>query len=149
MFCLDDCVDVLCLKLEMAQEAAQKIRRYYRNNYRYGSGAKTICKWDLFWKKMYLYLNQSKIYWCHSQRLFSRLGSWRFRRLGIQPRHQVLLHIRAPGSRAVWLPAAAISHSQGLQWSTDRREDHRPQGYRENTGANKSCSSPISSHTWL
>ncbi|XP_030266223.1 carboxypeptidase B2 [Sparus aurata] len=28
--------------LEMAQEAAQKIRRYYRNNYRYGSGAKTI-----------------------------------------------------------------------------------------------------------
>ncbi|XP_059183962.1 carboxypeptidase B2 [Centropristis striata] len=28
--------------LEMAQEAAQKIRRYYRNNYIYGSGAKTI-----------------------------------------------------------------------------------------------------------
>ncbi|XP_041638083.1 carboxypeptidase B2 [Cheilinus undulatus] len=28
--------------LEMAKEAAQKIRRYYRNNYRYGSGAKTI-----------------------------------------------------------------------------------------------------------
>uniref|UniRef100_A0A8C5HN86 Carboxypeptidase B2-like n=2 Tax=Gouania willdenowi TaxID=441366 RepID=A0A8C5HN86_GOUWI len=28
--------------LEMAQEAAQKIRRYYRNIYRYGAGAKTI-----------------------------------------------------------------------------------------------------------
>ncbi|XP_018516493.1 carboxypeptidase B2 [Lates calcarifer] len=28
--------------LEMAQEAAQKIRRYYRNIYQYGSGAKTI-----------------------------------------------------------------------------------------------------------
>lgn len=28
--------------LEMAQEAAQKIRRYYRNTYKYGAGAKTI-----------------------------------------------------------------------------------------------------------
>ncbi|XP_078099948.1 carboxypeptidase B2 [Sander vitreus] len=28
--------------LEMAQEAAQAIRRYYRNTYKYGSGAKTI-----------------------------------------------------------------------------------------------------------
>ncbi|XP_034533871.1 carboxypeptidase B2 [Notolabrus celidotus] len=28
--------------LEMVQEAAQKIRRYYRNTYKYGSGAKTI-----------------------------------------------------------------------------------------------------------
>uniref|UniRef100_A0A3Q1HDY6 Peptidase M14 domain-containing protein n=1 Tax=Anabas testudineus TaxID=64144 RepID=A0A3Q1HDY6_ANATE len=28
--------------LEMAQEAAQNIRRYYRNTYKYGSGAKTI-----------------------------------------------------------------------------------------------------------
>uniref|UniRef100_UPI0037E97C72 carboxypeptidase B2 n=1 Tax=Semicossyphus pulcher TaxID=241346 RepID=UPI0037E97C72 len=28
--------------LEMVQEAAQKIRRHYRNNYRYGAGAKTI-----------------------------------------------------------------------------------------------------------
>ncbi|XP_029942246.1 carboxypeptidase B2-like [Salarias fasciatus] len=28
--------------LEMTQEAAQKIRRYYRNVYRYGAGAKTI-----------------------------------------------------------------------------------------------------------
>ncbi|XP_042369132.1 carboxypeptidase B2-like [Plectropomus leopardus] len=28
--------------LEMAQEAVKKIRRYYRNNYKYGSGAKTI-----------------------------------------------------------------------------------------------------------
>uniref|UniRef100_A0A3B5AYL6 Carboxypeptidase B2 n=1 Tax=Stegastes partitus TaxID=144197 RepID=A0A3B5AYL6_9TELE len=28
--------------LEMAEEAAQKIRRYYRNIYRYGAGAKTI-----------------------------------------------------------------------------------------------------------
>ncbi|XP_039997735.1 carboxypeptidase B2 [Xiphias gladius] len=28
--------------LEMAQEAAQKIRRYYRNNYKYGAGARTI-----------------------------------------------------------------------------------------------------------
>lgn len=44
----------------MAQEAAQKIRRYYSNNYRYGSGAKTICKWDLFWRKNDLYLNLSK-----------------------------------------------------------------------------------------
>ncbi|XP_070786865.1 carboxypeptidase B2 [Enoplosus armatus] len=28
--------------LEMVQEAAQKIRRYYRNTYKYGAGAKTI-----------------------------------------------------------------------------------------------------------
>ncbi|XP_040888561.1 carboxypeptidase B2 [Toxotes jaculatrix] len=28
--------------LEMAEEAAQKIRRYYRNNYKYGAGAQTI-----------------------------------------------------------------------------------------------------------
>ncbi|XP_047432096.1 carboxypeptidase B2 [Mugil cephalus] len=28
--------------LEMAKEAAEKIRRYYRNNYRYGAGASTI-----------------------------------------------------------------------------------------------------------
>ncbi|XP_076580257.1 carboxypeptidase B2 [Chaetodon auriga] len=28
--------------LEMAKEAAEKIRRYYRNTYRYGAGAKTI-----------------------------------------------------------------------------------------------------------
>lgn len=33
-------------KFEMVQEAAQKIRRYYRNTYRYGAGAKTICKYE-------------------------------------------------------------------------------------------------------
>lgn len=32
-------------KSEMAQEAAQKIKRYYKNTYKYGAGAKTICKW--------------------------------------------------------------------------------------------------------
>lgn len=31
-------------KLEMVEEAAQKIRRYYRNVYKYGPGAKTICE---------------------------------------------------------------------------------------------------------
>lgn len=30
----------------MAQEAAQKIRRYYRNTYKYGAGGKTICKYE-------------------------------------------------------------------------------------------------------
>lgn len=35
------------IKLEMVQEAAQKIRRYYSNVYRYGPGAKTICELKL------------------------------------------------------------------------------------------------------
>lgn len=34
----------LFTKLEIAQEAARKIRRYYRNLYKYGPSAKTICK---------------------------------------------------------------------------------------------------------
>lgn len=32
----------------MVQEAAQKIRRYYRNRYKYGAGAKTICKYEKY-----------------------------------------------------------------------------------------------------
>lgn len=35
----------------MVQEAAQLIRRYYRNTYKYGSGSKTICKKWFFKKK--------------------------------------------------------------------------------------------------
>lgn len=33
-------------KLEMVQEASQKIRRFYRSMYKYGAGAKTICKYE-------------------------------------------------------------------------------------------------------
>lgn len=34
------------LKLEMVQEAARKIKRYYRSTYKYGAGANTICKYE-------------------------------------------------------------------------------------------------------
>lgn len=35
-------------KLEMVQEAAQRIKRYYRNIYTYGPGAATLCKTAFF-----------------------------------------------------------------------------------------------------
>lgn len=89
------------------------------------------------------WLDQSSQAKCHH--LFSRRGSWWFWRLGVQPWHQILLHVWAPGPRALRLPPAAISHSQGLQWSSDCGEDHRSQGHRENTSSNNSSAN---CHGW-
>lgn len=44
-------------KLEMVQEAAQRIKRYYRNTYTYGPGAATLCKTAFF--LFFLFLKQS------------------------------------------------------------------------------------------
>lgn len=41
----------------MVAEAAQKIRRYYRNVYRYGPGAKTICELQLKAKLAVIWLD--------------------------------------------------------------------------------------------
>lgn len=64
----------------------------------------------------------------------TRSGSWRLRWLGLQPGNQVLLHVRAAGPRPLRFPPAALTHTQGLQRGADSREDHRTQGYRENSG---------------
>lgn len=50
-------------KLEMVQEAAQKIRRYYRNTYRYGAGAKTICKYK---HTSFEYVHTKQLSFCSS-----------------------------------------------------------------------------------
>lgn len=111
----------LFLKLEMVQEAAQKIRRYYSNTYKYGPGAKTICKYRAYFSSFgWLSCSQEHDWYC----LIPRPGSRWLWRLGVQPRHQILLHIWAAGPRALRIPSAAISHCQGLQWSSACCEDH-------------------------
>lgn len=50
-------------KLEMAEEAAQKIRRYYRNAYKYGAGAKTICKYENI---LFEYFHNKQVPFCSS-----------------------------------------------------------------------------------
>lgn len=132
-FSLNLCGHTWFHKLEMTQEAAQNIRRYYMNTYKYGAGASTICKTDFIFKQNPLNFDPgTRECLCP----FFRPGSGRFWRLGVQPRHQIFLHIWAPGPRALRLPVTTFSHIPCLQWSSARGQDHCSQSYRENTSSN-------------
>ena len=64
-----------------------------------------------------------------------RPGAGGLRRLGVQTRHQVLVHVRAPGQRAIRLPPPSVGDPAGLQRGAHRPQDHRSPGRREDPTA--------------
>lgn len=123
-------------KLEMVQEAAQRIKRYYRNTYTYGPGAATLCKTAFFLFRFFK--AKSTVTWmCECFYSFFRPMFWRLWRLGVQTWHQILLYVWAPGPWGIRLPVTTFSHIRGLQRSAACGQDHCCQGFGENTSSGK------------
>lgn len=111
-------------QFELVQEASFKIRRHYRNMYRYGSGAKTICKLvtyfricSIYWKKAFLivsiWLHEIFFMTCNHPTMLLpvlsliRSSSWGIRWLGLWSRHYIFVYLWAAGPWAVRLPPSS------------------------------------------